>query len=240
MILENMILEKTPKIVLSVKDNSWLGKTRLFDLVEFRADLFASLEYDSLLCLAASFTATPTIFTVRSKQEGGGFLGSESKRLSLFKKMMPHNISAVDIELSAKTILPDLIDNAHEQEKTVIVSFHNFDKTPSNMELEKILRRAKAAGADIVKIATFAKDHQDIQRLAQFTVANASQNIVTIAMGEIGSLSRLFFPALGSLLTYTTYGDKTAPGQIDCRELSRLIKRFYPKSPLHRIRVPSG
>ena len=237
MMLEKLTLGETPKIVLSVRDNDQIVRTsrprrarcpRLFDLVELRVDLFTSLESDALLRMAI-----PTILTARSKKEGGGFQGSELKRLSLYQKMIPL-VSTVDIELSAKTILGDVIDNAHDQKKKVIVSYHDFDKTPSVIKLEKILKKAKASGADIVKVATFAKDHRDIQRLAQFTVANANQNIVTIAMGEIGALSRLFFPALGSLLIYGSFSskdkDKTGPGQIDCKELSRLIKRFYPKS----------
>ncbi len=233
--IEKLKLDGTPKIVLSVKDTTFLARTmrpRLFDLVEWRADLSVPSDLNSFLCFAAAYTTTPTIFTVRSKHEGGGFQGSESKRLSLFKKMMPH-ISAVDIELSSETILGDVIESAHDDKKKVIVSYHHFDNTPSLIELNKILKRAKTAGADIVKIATLAKDVRDVRRLAQFTVANADLNtdpsIVTIAMGEIGALSRLFFPALGSLLTYTSYGDKTAPGQIDCRTLSRLVKRFYPQ-----------
>jgi len=225
MMIEKLKLEGRPKIVLSVKNNKVIGP-RLFDLVEFRVDLFASHDVDSFVQGKRLMNQTPTILTVRSKQEGGGWKGSESKRLLLYKKMIP-NVSGVDIELSSKTILGDVIEDTQGQKKKVIVSYHNFDKTPSVTELEKILKKAKAAGADIVKIATFAKDVRDIQKLARFTVENANQNIVTIAMGEIGALSRLFFPALGSLLTYTSFGDKTAPGQIDCRELSRLMKRFY-------------
>ncbi len=233
MMIKKLTLGGTPKIVLSVKDNAWLAQTnrpRLFDLVEFRIDLVSSLELKSLLR-----TTIPTILTIRSKEEGGGWNDSELNRLSLYKKFIPH-VSAVDIELSSKSILDNVIENAHDEKKggrplrKVIVSYHNFDKTPSGVELDKILKRAKAAGADIVKVATFAKDHKDIQKLARFTVENANQNIVTIAMGEVGALSRLFFPALGSLLIYAPLSskDKTAPGQIDCKELSALVKRFYP------------
>ena len=241
MILGKLALIVTPKIVFSVKDTDFLSRKirpRLFDILEFRADLFPSDDLNSNLSMIhdpLSIAHYPTIFTVRSKQEGGGWNRSELKRFALFQKMIPH-VSAVDIELSAKTILTDVIDSAHDQKKKVIVSYHDFDKTPSAKELEKVLKSAKAVDADIVKVATFAKDYRDIQRLARFTVANASQNIVTIAMGEIGALSRLFFPALGSLLTYASFGGKIAPGQIDCKELSRLIKRFYPKGRhgLHR------
>jgi len=231
MMIENLTLSGTPKIVLSVKDHAWAVQTngeQWFDLVEFRIDLFASIDIHPFVGGAGLMNQTPTILTIRSKREGGGFQGSESKRLLLFKKIMPH-VSAVDIELSSDAILGDVVSNAHDAKKKVIISFHDFNKTPSLVALNRVLKGAKVAGADIVKVAAFAKDHKDIQKLARFTVEHADQHIVTIAMGEVGALSRLFFPALGSLLTYTFYGDKTAPGQIDCQELSRLVKRFYPK-----------
>ena len=228
MMIGKLTLGTAPKIVLSVKDNAWLAKKnkpRLFDLVEFRFDLVSSLAPKPLLQ-----TTVPTILTIRSKKEGGSFQGSERERLLLYQELIPH-VSAVDIELSSKTILGDVIENAHDAKKKVIVSYHNFDKTPNALALDKLLKRAKSAGADIVKVAVFAKDHKDIQKLARFTVENANQNIVTIAMGEVGALSRLFFPALGSLLIYAPLSakDKTAPGQIDCKGLSLLVKRFYPR-----------
>jgi 3-dehydroquinate dehydratase-1 len=47
-------------------------------------------------------------------------------------------------------------------------------------------------------------------------------------MGEAGTLSRVFFPAAGSLLTYGHVGRPTAPGQLGRAELSALVRRFYP------------
>jgi 3-dehydroquinate dehydratase-1 len=227
MTIAKLTLGGTPKIVLSVKDDLWLSqrnKNRLFDLVEFRIDLVSSLALKAILQ-----TAVPTILTIRSKKEGGNWTDSEPHRLLLYQDLIPH-FSAVDIELSSNTILDNVVENAHDEGKKVIVSYHNFDKTPKVSELYKILKKAKKTGADIVKVAAFAKNHQDIQTLARFTVENADQHIVTIAMGELGKLSRLFFPALGSLLIYASLSakDKTAPGQMDCKELSRLVKKFYP------------
>jgi len=49
-----------------------------------------------------------------------------------------------------------------------------------------------------------------------------------MAMGPVGALSRLFYPAAGSLLTYSSVGEPTAPGQIPLRELALLLTRFYP------------
>jgi 3-dehydroquinate dehydratase-1 len=230
MMMRDWVFGGTPKIVLSLNDAILPMKKkspRLFDIVEMRVDLF-SISDDALLSFADSLSCYPTIATIRSKCEGGDFRFSERKRFALFQKIIPH-VSAVDIELSSKTILSDVIQSARNQKKIVMVSYHNFNKTPPRVELDRIFNQAKSAGADMVKVAAFANGDQDIQRLARFTIEHAGQNIVTIAMGEKGEISRLFFPALGSLFTYGYLGEPTAPGQMDCRELSRLMRRFYPR-----------
>ena len=155
---------------------------------------------------------------------------SEQERLSLFKKIIPE-VNAVDIELSAETILPEVVQAAHAAGKIVILSYHNFDRTPALKELNGIMDKAKSLGADIVKVATLATQQEDIQALAGFTIAHAKKNIVTIAMGSEGTLSRVFFPALGSLLTYAHIGQPTAPGQLGYVELFELLRKFYPNRP---------
>ncbi len=223
-------LDGTPKIVASVTDRiarSRVYKSTLFDIVELRIDLFTSFEPDAILPVAAQFKAFPIIATIRSRTEGGAWNKSERERLLLFKKIIPH-VDAVDIELSAKTILKEVVDTAHRKKKTVILSYHNFDKTPSLTLLNQVLKKGHRLKGDIIKIATLTPNRKALQQLARFTVMNSNRNIIAIAMGNIGALSRVFFPALGSLMTYTFFGKPTAPGQINCLDLSRLIKRFYP------------
>ncbi|MEK7286833.1 MAG: type I 3-dehydroquinate dehydratase [Nitrospirota bacterium] len=227
----NLVFGTAPKIVLSLSEAVfplYQKRSCPFDIVEMRIDLFNQPDSD-LLHFIDSFTGFPTIATIRSKSEGGQWGLSELKRLSLFRKIMPI-VSAVDIELSSKAILKEVVDCAHHADKKVIVSYHDFDQTLSRRKLDQIFNQAKRAGADIVKVAAFAKRDRDIRRLAEFTLAHADGDVVTIGMGEKGALSRLFFPALGSLFTYGYMGKQTAPGQMDCKELSALMKRFYPKS----------
>ncbi len=229
MMIGNCVLGVTPKIVLSLSEavlpGHKKGVSRPFDMVEMRIDLF-NLSDEKLFRFTDSLAAYPTIATIRSKCEGGQWRLPESKRLTLFKKIMP-SVGAVDIELSSKNILGDVISCAHDFNKKVIVSYHNFDGTPTYRKLDQIFNQAEKVGADIVKVAVLSKRDSDIQRVARFTIEHANQNIVTLAMGDSGALSRLFFPALGSLFTYGYMGKPTAPGQMDCHELSRLMKFFY-------------
>ena len=55
----------------------------------------------------------------------------------------------------------------------IIVSAHNFKDTPSDGDLEAIMKKMWTAGADIVKIATTAKDITDCARV--LTLLETSQ-----------------------------------------------------------------
>lgn len=231
--LGSIKLDGTPRIVLSLNDATppdLIQEARQsgLDLVELRIDQYSSFDGTHILREVGRFKDCSTIATIRTKAEGGAWNLPEPERLALFKKIIPE-VNAVDIELSAETILPDVIQSAHAARKIVLISYHNFDGTPTFNELNGIMDEAKSFGADIVKIAGRATRPEDIQTLAGFTIANAMKNIVVIAMGPEGALSRVFFPALGSLLTYAYLDQPTAPGQLGYRELFELLKKFYPK-----------
>ena len=64
--------------------------------------------------------------------------------------------------------------------------------------------------------------------MAAFTATTDSIPLVTICMGPEGELSRILFPALGSLFTFAHAGKPSAPGQLNCDETQQLLARFYP------------
>lgn len=196
------------------------------DIAELRIDLFSSYKKDHLLIEIKKFKGIPVIATIRSKKEGGRWSGSEKERLELFKTVLPH-AAYVDIERSSKLILKEVVREAKKLKKTVIISYHDFSKTPEMNFLKKILKSAKSAGADIVKIAVTAKSLQDVRRLGEFTASHATQKLITLSMGKTGALSRLLFPSLGSLVTFASHGRSTAPGQWDLKMTSAYFKKLY-------------
>lgn len=191
------------------------------DVAELRVDRFASVEASHLLKEAAKFKGLPVIVTVRSKKEGGARRLSDAVRLKIFETLLPH-VSAVDIELSSPAILQAVVKAARRERKTVIVSYHNFRRTPPVADLRRIVGRARRAGADIVKIAARAASPKDVEALAGFT-ASERRGLISIAMGPEAALSRVIFPSLGSLVTYASFGKATAPGQMDLQTTARLL-----------------
>jgi len=175
---------------------------------------------------AARFAGLPLLATIRSAAEGGGWKGTESERLALFRALLPH-VGAVDIELSSTGILGEVTADARAAGLTVIGSHHNFTETPPDGDLDAVVQAGATAGADIVKVAARCNSAADLRRLAAFTLRHEDRAMVVIGMGPAGMLSRVFFPALGSLLTYTFLGAPSAPGQLNSEETVKYLKLFY-------------
>ncbi len=196
------------------------------DLIEVRVDTFRDRGLNTLtegLKRLRSKTKLPVILTVRSRKEGGKYAIGDRDRLELFKNLMPF-ADIADIELSSGGIIKNVVDSARGHGKKVIISYHNFKTTPGDRVLLDIVRKARAKGGDIVKLAAFARGSQDLRRLA--CVLTDSNDLIVIAMGKAGSASRVLFPAIGSLITYGSLTDKTAPGQMSVKELKTEFRRY--------------
>lgn len=193
------------------------------DILELRLDCFKKQDpaYIQRIIKDIKTAKLPLIATIRGKAEGGKAGISEKERLRLFQNIMPF-VDAVDIELGSKKILKHVINAAHASNKKAIISYHNFKDTPEQGRLNNIIQRAKKAGGDIVKIATLANNKKDMARLALLTASHP--DIITIAMGKTGVVSRALFPMLGSLLTYCSVTKSSAPGQLSLKDTKILLK----------------
>ena len=198
-------------------------------LLELRIDQYRDKRPDALLAhVRACAALAPCLITIRAAWEGGAWEESEAARQTLYETLIPE-AAAVDIELAAKAPVRDaVIAAAHARGIPVILSHHNFETTPSRVALDEKASAAWEAGADYFKVAATCQNLDEVQRLAAFTLDNRDRNIVTIGMGPAGTLSRVFFPALGSKITYTFLGEATAPGQLDCETTLAHMAAFYP------------
>ncbi|MBI5827697.1 MAG: type I 3-dehydroquinate dehydratase [Deltaproteobacteria bacterium] len=223
---------KTPAVAGVIVDGvkkGTLKKTLLngADCLEVRVDTFAVRDLDALkegVGRLKESAGVPLIITVRSRKEGGGRSMPDNRRAEIFKALMPF-AGIVDIELSSSGgLLKDVIDCAKRSGKGVIVSYHNFKTTPGIDTLDALIKKARSSGADVVKIAAFARGTKDLRRLAG--VLAGSDDLIVIAMGRYGAFTRIFFPMLGSLLTYGSITDGTAPGQLPLKEITGELRRY--------------
>ena len=196
------------------------------DIVECRMDLMPAGSEWLACCRAIEALGIPVILTIRHQSEGGKWTRPESERLELFKQGLSH-VSLADVELSSE-IAPQVSEAARQAGKACIVSFHDFEKTPSLDELRSIVSKARKL-ASIVKVSTMAETEQDIEMLRTLLVENSGGPLCVIAMGPLGTQTRVSFPTLGSCITYGYLDQPAAPGQLSAAELVRQLRKLLPK-----------
>jgi 3-dehydroquinate dehydratase type I len=215
------IVETTvEKALIAIKEaNRWA------DLIELRADYLKRMK----LALLLENRRKPFIVTNRKKEEGGKYKGEERKRLSVLQEAIELGADYVDVELATeRSFLQDLIRN--KKGTQVILSFHDFRRTPSVKELQSLFGQMVRLGADVTKIVSFARSWEDnlnILSLVPFAKARR-RKIVAFCMGEKGKISRLFSPFMGAAWTYASLGrgKASAPGQLTVRELKDIWEKM--------------
>lgn len=231
--LRALVDDETPTVALSFSDD--LSDAELnelsasaMDVAELRIDRYSSVDLAHVVTEVERFTGVPTLATIRIEAEGGQWRGSDSARAQLFSAVLPL-VDGVDIELASAPAMSAVIDEARALGTVIVISYHDFETTPSPDELTRIASDAKACGADLVKISVMAQSTEDVRSLAAFTLANRELGLIVIAMGPLGTASRVFFPVLGSRLTYAAYGPRwVVPGQLSFEETVAELRRFSP------------
>lgn len=140
---------------------------------------------------------------------------NEDQRLSLLKLAIESGAGYVDIEFESDTTFrTELLNYAHAHNSLVIISYHNFESTPSSKELDEIINQSVKWGADRVKITTTATSTTDCARV--MALYEKHKNLIAFCMGKIGAITRVAAPLLGADFTYAAISKAlaTAPGQI--------------------------
>jgi 3-dehydroquinate dehydratase-1 len=106
----------------------------------------------------------------------------------------------------------------------LIVSHHDYERTPDAATLRGLLERCFDSGADLAKIACMVNASRDNARL--LGLLNDEREIVVIGMGAKGRITRIAAPLLGSPFTFASAaaGKETAPGQMDQPSLEKIIR----------------
>jgi 3-dehydroquinate dehydratase-1 len=197
------------------------------DLFEIRLDYLEETDIKELKKLK-KITSKPFIFTNRKKEEGGRFKGTEAQRTDILLKALDVSPEYIDIELDTTEDLRDnIIKIAKNKGIKVIVSFHDFEKTPSFTDLEEKLIKINFSQCDLAKIVATPKTKDDVKLLLNLYCLTEKNkiNLIAFSMGEMGKISRVACLALGAPFTYTAPSGsrKTAPGQIPIKKMKKII-----------------
>ncbi|MCX8071901.1 MAG: type I 3-dehydroquinate dehydratase [Candidatus Binatia bacterium] len=197
------------------------------DILELRIDQFAAHDPAHVAGIAATLRRLrrPLLATVRRAEEGGAQRLADETRCELWRAVLPH-VAAIDVELQSAREFAPLLDEARAQGCRVLLSYHDFERTPTAQTLATLFRRARALGADAVKLALQAQQPDDVWRLAAFTWEHREFPVITMCMGPLGPLSRLSLPLCGSRWVYTSLQPKY--GQIPLRRLLADLRFYFP------------
>lgn len=209
------ILEKTYESVVKAAENSVNAGA---DLLELRIDYMdnPSLVDIKGIIMEINF---PLIATNRRKEEGGFFKGSESERTKILLEAAGY-ADIVDIELSTdEEYLKKILDTAN----STIISYHDFNKTPSADKLMKIVKKERELG-DIAKFAVMPQKMSDT--LIVLDVLSMVDNTVGISMGKLGSYTRVIAPLFGSPITFASIKNVSAPGQLDIQTTNDILSKL--------------
>jgi len=209
------ILEKTCESALKASKYSIVAGA---DLLELRIDFIENPDPDDINHLIQEINF-PLIATNRRKEENGFFKGSESDRIEIILEAAKV-AEIVDIELGTD---PDDLKNVLKTASMSIVSYHDFEKTPDKDFLLEIVEKELKLG-DMAKFAVMPKRMADT--LIVLDVLSQVENTVGISMGDIGSYTRVVAPLFGSPITFASYENSSAPGQLNIKTTRDLINKL--------------
>lgn len=195
----------------------------LADVIEIRLDRLKTIAVAPFI----SRLTKPLLLTNRPTWEGGFFSGDEKLRMAPLLEAVQLGVAYVDLELKAPTTSHEtLLAMVEKSASQLILSWHNFQETPTKAELVGRLAMIQDKGAHIAKIVTMAHDHHDVLRVLnlQEEAAKMDMPLIAFCMGRPGIISRLATMELGGYMTYCAAheDEATAPGQLSVTVLRQI------------------
>ncbi len=238
--------EGIPKICVPIAEKSFediVNTANLIiesqaDLVEWRVDWFENaFDFEKIEMIIEKLREIlgekPLLFTFRTKSEGGEKAIDDTCYKELYKKVIDTGyVDLIDVEgFQNEETAKELIAYAHQTSVKVIVSSHDFEKTPEENILLERLKVMQEMDADILKIAVMPKTKADVITLMSVTEKMvskyASKPIISMSMSDIGVVSRLAGELSGSAITFGNVGRASAPGQISACELKKILEQIH-------------
>ncbi len=222
------------------------------DIAEWRADYFGTAQglindensapserepdpYGIMSCLRDVLEDMPLLVTFRTEEEEGRRKLSAENYFRFYESVLDCGTAdMIDLELAR--CLKDrersdrLIGKAHEKGTAVIISSHDFESAPDNSEMLARLKRMEDLGGDMLKLAVMPESAEDVLRLLCVTEQMSHETdrpLVTMAMGGLGSVSRICGEVFGSAVTFGSIGQGSAPGQMDAEKLAGFLEEIH-------------
>lgn len=216
--------------------NNISNANHLADFIELRLDYLKDkdLHKDSeeILRATTQLSQKPLIFTHRSEKKEiipNRSIQTFSKMLANRTKELSEDYFDFDLSLNNTTAfhLYSTYQRLFGRSPKIILSHHDFEKCDEE-ELFAIYNRLATLSPEVIKIAAKANHLSDQLTIFSLlkTATEENLNLIALAMGELGRVSRILAPSLGSFLTFTSLGKgiESAPGQFTLEEMLSLYR----------------
>jgi len=183
--------------------------------VEIRADLLldAGMSTEDLMrsVRQSKKAGLAVLFTLRHPSHGGQFPGSEKQRASISRQALDAGADLIDLEWDseASALL-------HDESPRLVLSYHDFNGMPDEAELVALTDKMSSTEPSAIKIVPTASTLRDSVRMLQWLTLSVDSRIrrIGFTMGPLGVCSRILTIAFGAPITYASFGDAVAPGQV--------------------------
>ena len=195
----------------------------LVDLFEVRIDMIGAGWRD-----VAKQLEKPWLACNRRAEEGGHWRGIEAARIEELMAALDLGAAIIDVEL-ATAGLGEIVPRIKTRAECMI-SHHDFSETPAAAVMQAIIEKELAAGADICKLVTTAKNTADNIGLLSLIEKFPGCRLVVFGMGAAGGVSRILGPLASSEFTYGSLseGRESAPGQFTVGQLKEIFGMLRP------------
>ncbi|MCM8808159.1 MAG: type I 3-dehydroquinate dehydratase [Candidatus Omnitrophica bacterium] len=228
--MENLKEKVAIVLVGGEKEEELIEVFKNFKYIELRIDEFLRnfREEDLIdwIKRIKGFGYNKIIGTVRWYKEGGSgsFYIPDKKRLEIYRNISDY-VDLIDVEIKSK-ICENVIEIGKSKNKAVILSYHNFKKTPDYEILKKIVKIGRRKGAEFVKICTKVNSSKHLFTLIKLTYEYSKKMKLIIVPMNVSVCERLIPLAFGSHFTYVSFSKKLSPCQptySDIKNLTNLI-----------------
>ena len=196
--------------------------------IEIRFDFLDLSDMEEALKIAENIREK-AVFTLRTPREGGKFKGNNNDRIEWLKKLAMAKPMLLDIEYSTIRSNDDLANYCKTQKIPVLLSWHDFEKTPPKDQLKYMLEKMRVY-SNHIKMVTTAINIVDALRILDLLYENtAESNLIAFSMGEAGIISRIMCTIVGrSPFTYAALEESTAPGQLTVVQMRDIYDKISP------------
>jgi len=191
---------------------SLIEEIKLFDMAEIRLDLCNLNSYQ----IKKVFSIHKNLLATFRKNINN----TEHQRFVSLKNAILSGAKWIDIDYRTETkqFIEKFITIAKDQKVNIIISYHDFEKTPSEEFIHKIYTKIKNLSPTLIKLVFYSNSDKDNEIL--LSLYSKYKDILAFNMGDRGKRTRIECIRKGAPFTFVkSEMEQTAEGQMTLKEI---------------------